>query len=120
MELRKNRFIKSFFVVLFLLGFLSPAFPAQAEFHLEGSHYEINRPNHLNILINLFSEQLNENEEGREDDKSTLLFCEAHPGYSLRPEFNLNSGKPSDSGIDKTCHPYSCPSLFMIYGEYLI
>ena len=118
MELRKNRFLKSVIIILFLLEFLSPAISFSYVLPQEGNTYQINGPTHLNLLINLFSEQLNENEEGREDLKNISLLTQNHPGQTLHPAFILNSVKPAE--VYKTCHPYSYSSLLTMYCEYQI
>jgi hypothetical protein len=109
--------LKSFFIALFLLGFLSPAIPTSPVNQHQHTTLEINRPDHLPILINLFSERLNESEEDKKDDENISIVFAEYPRFSYCSEF-LNSGKPSD--LQKTCHPYSYSELYTIYCEYLI
>jgi len=118
MQLRKNQFLKSFIIILFLFEFLSPAISYSTISLSKGSAYQATGPNHLNLLINLFSEQFNENEESREEVKSIPLLSQPYGGHTFRHEVMLRSFKPW--GVTKTCHPYSSSSLLTMYGEFLI
>lgn len=76
MGLRTNNVLKFFVLLLFSLEFMAPAIlvdAADAESNqdkvqlLDGAHRQ-------NILFSIFSEELTENEEGREGQKDTILF----------------------------------------------
>lgn len=88
MPLRRNRFLKFFFTLLFLFEFLSPVYPSDSnQIHAKPDiHSQVNSWQHPDLFFTFFAEQLNENEEERENDKifSLLIY-----GHINRVTFNL-------------------------------
>lgn len=89
--------MKFFATILFLLEFLSPAFPlgANSFFDQIDQASQINTSNHPGFILGLFADQLNENEEGRATYKSISSNTELDIDFaSYHTEYIIKSRLP--------------------------
>jgi hypothetical protein len=78
MRLRTNKVLKFFALLLFTLEFMAPAILVDIA-HTESNQNTVqlvDGGHHQNILFSIFSEEITENEEGREGQKDTILFAD--------------------------------------------
>jgi hypothetical protein len=120
MALRANKFLKFFAIALFLLEFLAPALPLEANTPTAGfsKTFQVNSSNHAGFFVTLFAEQLNENEEGRENYKSISPFIDSHFGFS--DSYHAYILRAGSCHIENNTHFFHSQSLFRLHCIYLI
>jgi hypothetical protein len=121
MKIRSNRFLQLFVTLLFMLEFLAPALPLS----IGTMTYDFNQStqlkpfHHPGILLALFSQPFNENEEGQENDKTATPCADVHGNLrATHTQYFVNIG------LTKMNSPSLCfnvhPSLFRLHHAYLI
>ena len=104
-----------------MLEFLAPAIPIS----IETLTYDFTQStqlktfHHPDLLLALFSQPFNENEEGQEKDKSASPCADDHGNlHATHAQYLVNLGLTGMSS------PSPCfavhPSLFLLHHEYLI
>ncbi len=120
MALRANKFLKFFAIALFMLEFLAPALPLEANTPSEGfdKTFQVNSSNHTSLFLTLFAEQLNENEEGRENYKSISPFIDSH--FSFSNSHNAYILRVGSCHIENNTQSLHSRPLFRLHCIYLI
>jgi hypothetical protein len=121
MKIRTNRFIKLFVTLLFLLEFLAPALPLNTEYPAYDfdQSAQLKKFHHLGILLTLFSQPINENEEERQNDKNTFPSLDIYGSpTSTHARYFINVGM-SEMYSPSICFKVH-PSLYQLHHRYLI
>ena len=120
MALRANKSLKFFAIALFLLEFLAPAFPLEANTPTKGfsKTFQVNSSTHAGLFVSLFAEQLTENEGGRENYKSISPFIDSHFNYN--DSYHTNILRIGPGHIENNTNSFHSRSLFRLHCIYLI
>ena len=121
MRIRTNKVLKFFALLLFSLEFLAPAMlvditdpqGTQDKIQLvDGAH-------HQNMLYSIFTEEISENEEGREGQKDIILFTDFDFSSSVLQL--LGSAPSSSKNLSITSERFDTqPALFKLNCTFLI
>lgn len=120
MALRANKFLQFFAIALFMLEFLAPALPfeANAPTKVFCKTFQVNSSHHAGFFVTLFAEQLNENEEGRENYKGISPFIDSHFSYS--ESYHAYILRTGSHHIENNTHSFDSRPLFRLHCTYLI
>jgi len=121
MRLRTNKVLKFFALLLFSLEFLAPAILvdiAAAESNQDQVQL-VDGVHHQNILFSIFSEEITENEEGREGHKDSVVFS----GFGFASRLlQLQAIEPTSSKYSSSISEQfdTQPALFKLNCTFLI
>jgi hypothetical protein len=120
MRLRTNKFLKFFVTLLFLVEFLSPAFLTGSTSSLSKltTTHQLSTLTHPGFQLTLFSEQLNEGEEERENYKSAPLGSYLYSGLAYSTPKYTHQSHPLSAGSSQNLH--SRPALFKLHCVFQI
>jgi hypothetical protein len=120
MRLRTNKFLRFFVTVLFLVEFLSPAFLTGSTSSLSEltTAHQLSPLTHPGFQLTLFSEQLNESEEERENYKSASIVAYLYSGLAYStPKY---TGQPDPFSDGSSLNLHSRPALFKLHCVFQI
>lgn len=121
MRLRTNQVLKIFALLLFSLEFLAPAFLVDIA-DTTGSQDKVQLTDgarHHNIFYSILTEEVTENEEGREDHKEVILFIDVNFTFA---SLQLLGSKPTSNKFSSIISEQfdTQPALFKLNCNFLI
>ena len=121
MYLRTNKVLKFFALLLFSLEFMAPAMLIDlADSGLSQDKVQlIDSGHHYNILYSIFTEEISENEEGREDQRVIILFTDLDLASSFKQLLTNAPGKSKHSSFISQQFETQ-PALFKLNCTFLI
>jgi len=121
MRIRTNKVLKFFALLLFSLEFLAPAMLVDIS-DPQGSQDKVqlvDGGHHQNMLYSIFTEEISENEEGREGQKDIILFTDFDFASSVLQL--LGSAPFSGKNLSITSERFDTqPALFKLNCTFLI